>query len=91
MSNQETGKRKKEKWCYFYAQTSDYFMTSEKLSGHLLLRFLTCNGVCSRLDLSVDLISFLWKMANKNNYIKNSNILTVELSIDNEDDSREYN
>lgn len=30
-------------------------------------------------------------MANKNNYIKNSNILTVELLSDNEHGSPEYN
>lgn len=30
-------------------------------------------------------------MANKNNYVENSNILTVELSSGNEDGSWEYN
>lgn len=86
VSKCETGKRKKY---YFHAQTFDYFMTLEELFAHSQLRFLICNCICNRLiSLSHELFI---KMANKNNYIKNSNILTVELSSDNEYGSQEYN
>lgn len=64
-------------------------MTLEELFAHSQLRFLICNCICNRLiSLSHELFI---KMANKNNYIKNSNILTVELSSDNECGSQEYN